>query len=188
MKNLYLYLLKVSKPKLFFVIITFIVIQLFVTLLKIQIIPFFLFGMYSDVFHSQDIYEGIGIEIDGQPFDYMELVDIHTEMIVSPIRNYKAYIDNDSVDPFSKRIFFHPLITRIEENLPELYNKRKFKTILYRVTNDKYSINNFKYWLKRYLEASLDRKINNLKIYINSYTYKKERLVLVSSRKIIEID
>ena len=92
----YLRFLKNEKPVWFWAFIIFFLLHAVVIYRQSQLTPWLNYGMYSQKAYPQASYGGISIEVNGQPFNYMQLNDANKEMLSCPIRLY-AELKTDSL-------------------------------------------------------------------------------------------
>ena len=89
---------------LFVVFMLFIVCQSFFTYKHIENTPFFHYGMYSAIHHTQQIYTVYNILIDNKPIRSLDFTDGQREMVYNTIAYYDGLKQLDFKDSLNKVI------------------------------------------------------------------------------------
>ena len=102
---MYLKKLYFHSKKIFFLAISFCILQAFFIYKGVESFPFFNFGMYSEKQAPKQTYSGIIIKTDGKNFNYYSLPFLTKEMLVEPLNHYALLKKNDFTDePITKTI------------------------------------------------------------------------------------
>ncbi|MBA4168700.1 MAG: hypothetical protein H0X41_14335 [Chitinophagaceae bacterium] len=84
--------------------ILFMFIQLFLTFLKLEATPFFLYGMYSENFSVTDTFSTLKITVNDKPIEYYHSPFRERAMLEETALNYEGMKNNQYTDPLKTRI------------------------------------------------------------------------------------
>lgn len=127
-------------------------IQLILTSLNFQITPFYVWSMYGAKIPVQSEYPVYVLSCDRDTFNFPTWMDHRKMFFTYTILRYDQYLENKMSDPFEEKSKhkFSKL------NLPD-----NFYTRLYNTPSE---INSYPKWLKHYMAANLEVKINSLEV------------------------
>ena len=94
---------KIDKPFFYFFLI-FLIVQFFLTLLRLELTPFFHFGMYSTMHPANQHYTVYSIRVDTTPVRSLDFYDYQREMVYGTISTYDELKENKFHDPLDKFI------------------------------------------------------------------------------------
>lgn len=178
MQHTYFYRLYHHSKSLFILIAGFSFFTVFFNLLGDEVTPFFVWGMFSEVKTPQASYEVYEIKLDGQHYDYTNLLtDPNRFYITGPLNLYRSM---QAKGEAPTRAFF-------KEKLPEHYPW--VAPFLEPITNTEEDLVAFPAWLKRYLEQSTQQRYQRLEVNILTVHYVDEgRVEILDSKPFIRYE
>lgn len=144
-------------------IILFLGGTVFINIIGHEISPFFIWAMLSEKMYVHDEYEVIHIEVDGEPLIYSRKLWDTNRHYIRNTMSYYIDMKNNNED-FSRRFFKEKLNGKYE----------LIESIHSSITNDINASNEFEQWYKRYLEKTLEKDINEIKIEVGYYSYSSD--------------
>jgi hypothetical protein len=148
-------------------------LTLLANLLKLEIIPFFVFKMYSNILPRTEEVSFYVLEYNNKEFNIPEIWNHHKRMLFYYTIEHHQYIyRNNGYDRFQLKLI--PYLSKIE-----FFKKNSLYPFKYQ--NHK----NYAKWLKTYLEDLTQEKIRYLKIYKVVAIYEKCILRVKNKEQII---
>jgi len=171
-KQLYFFRLYQCNRKLFYVVLSFVLITIVCNLLGYEATPFFVWGMYSEKEVEPRFYEVQQVIINDS--ERVDLTNGYTPstrfLMASPLWYYLSIKKNNGTDP---------TISFLQSKLKNRYSLIKpYEHILF---NDTSRINAFIPWYKRYIEEIIKTKVDDLKIMNTMLYYQDEKLIADTS-------
>ncbi len=175
MEKPYFYRLYQYNTKLFFIIVGFSGMTLFFNLTGDQVMPFFVWAMFSEIESPKKNYKTYQLTINRKPYDYSaRRLQPSIEIIRESLQHYDITTDLGE-DP--TRHFF-------QHKLPSYYDN--LSPILNRITPSSEQIITYPSWLKRYLSYKLQHPINTLEVKTLELKYvDKARVKLIHSKPLL---
>ena len=172
---------KKKSPGLFWSLIVFCFLQLVFTLIKLEVTPFFLFGMYSEKVDAPDTVTIYRQKLNGSFLNKKNINKWEWQILVTTIENYDAQLDNKKIDVVD---------TRIENKYPGIYHNSIFSSIKKSITNDSLSVDKYPGWYKQKIQQYTSVDITNLEVLKETYKvgFNKSDFQLLSSKKILSIE
>ena len=125
---------------MYIVIMACILIQVLLTLVKLEATPFLLYGMFSEKLVATDTISSINIQINEKPLTAYGLSLREQQLLETTVGNYVQMKQNHNTDP---------LKTRIESRYPVIYNSAVYPWLSQRIYNSTDDQQLFKKWLKQ---------------------------------------
>ena len=116
-----------------------ILVQLIVTVIKLNVTPFFLFGMYSEKFVASDTFSITKVLVNDKAITAYNTPLREQYLVETNAMNYIGMKRNNYTDV---------LKTRIEQRYPVIYKSALYPFLAQRIYNTQADQNNFKSWLK----------------------------------------
>jgi hypothetical protein len=136
----FLHDLKKKDPKVFLVVIICVVLQLFLTFIKLEVTPFFLFGMYSEKFVATDTFSKITLLVNEKPIEFYKPPLRERNLLETNTINYVEMKRNNDTDI---------LKTRIESRYAIIYESVLYPFFARHIYNTGVTQEQFKVWLKK---------------------------------------
>lgn len=147
--------LKNKEPKLFYFFLLCVLLQVIVTAIKLEVTPFLLYGMYSQKFRQDTLYQQQQIFLDGKNLEAFSFSGPERMMLYTTAENYLLQKENKGVDP---------LQTRIESRYPFFTNTPFYPWLSARIYNKPEAMLQYEQWLKKRLSRKLNREIKQISI------------------------
>lgn len=155
--------------------VMFVIIQGIAQVTKVEVTPFFLFGMYSDVIHSGEEYTRVTCMADGQLITQAQLPRNAGELFFSTLHRFEELERSGFKDRFEGII---------DEKLDGLPGPWK-AGLVERLSFHGPEVPAFEAWAVRYLSVALDRPVHTLHIAREKYRYVHHRPVLTHRSELI---
>lgn len=180
MKNWFLYRVYRFNRMIFYLMMFFLGGTIITNLLGWQIMPFFIWGMYSEKEVMEDDYSVFRITVNGTTtIDYTAGYSNATRFFLSsPLELYLSMKNNGGTDPTE---------TFLKKKLKQ--NFSLVEKVSSKVFNGKTEYEMFLPWYKRYLEQTLKIPVNNFTIdilkgkYITPKSFQMYSTALIDSWK-----
>lgn len=175
LKSSFLATLKSNHPKLFWIIIVFLGINLFFTLIQIEAPPFYVYSMYStpmEIPATQTVYT---IECDGVVFNEPEIWNHHRRIQF----NYSIAYYDQSLQADSSAADGIKAVVKLEKMMGE--NKSYYEKV-YTQTSD---IVLYPRWLKKYMESLLGKQISQMQVFKIIVQYQSDGSVKELSKMML---
>ncbi len=169
----YLRGLRISQPVLFFCVSAFFAIQLALTFIKLEVTPFFLYGMFSEKIPYTDSVFVLKILVNDKPLDeyYSPLRERY--LLEETAMNYERMKKNNYQD-FIK--------TRIESGYPSIA-----RLIPGNIYNSREAITAYPSWLKEKCLQIAGLKEGNVKLIRKGFHWNRKHLQLkLVSNEVLE--
>ena len=178
MSKTYFYRLYQYSKTLFTFVLGFSLLTIFFNLMGDEVMPFFVWGMFSEVKTLQETYDVYEIKIDGKHYDYTNLLtDPNRFYITGPLNMYRSMKEKGEAPT---RVFF-------KEKMGNYYTS--IAPILEPITNELHQLKDFPAWLKRYLEQSTQKTIRQLEVNILQVRYLKDGNVeILGSKRLLDYE
>jgi hypothetical protein len=125
--------------KVFVFAALFLFAQLFLTFIKLEFTPFFLYGMYSEKAAVTDTFSTLNIVVNNKPIEYYSPLR-ESDMLKETAANFEEMKANNYTDP---------LKMRIESRYPFVYNSVLYPFISTKIYNSKKAMDDYRVWLKK---------------------------------------
>jgi hypothetical protein len=159
--------IKQKDKKAFIVVVACIVLQLLLTFTKIEAVPFFLFGMYSEKFHSTDTMSKVMVLFNDRPVESFDIPTRQKELVESTATNYVDMMLNNNTDVYQ---------TRIESRYPTIYESPVYPFFTGRIYNTEAEMSGFRKWLGDKRRQITGNDSGNVKILRKTYTLNQFNL------------
>ncbi|HMF70125.1 MAG TPA: hypothetical protein VK616_01550 [Flavitalea sp.] len=165
----FLHELKQKDHKAYLLILICILIQVALTFIKLEVTPFFLFGMYSEKIAATDTFSIIRVLVNDKPIDSYNPPLREKHLLETNAANYVEMKRNNHTDI---------LKIRIESRYAVIYNSAFYPYLAGHIYNTPMAQNNFKGWLKQKCLkiASIDDGV--VKIVETTYLLNRTTLYL----------
>ena len=172
-KNLYK-----RQPKLFYLFGSFCVIQLLLTFIKLEVTPFFLYGMFSEKVMASDTISERSIWVDGRQLKNTDLLHKEHLLVEETTKKYVLLKKNNSIDIVQ---------TRVESKYPFLTQSAAYPFLKTRIYNTPEDMVAFQHWFKQTCTDLLNKKVQNITFTEDTYLINPERTQLkLLKREIID--
>jgi|GEM_PF-2329374 len=161
--------LKQTDYKVYFFVLGFIFIQLFLTFLKLEVTPFFLYGMYSEKIAVSDTFSEISITVNDKTLESYNSPMRERYLLETNMVNYEEMKTNNHVDI---------LKSRIEKRYPFIYNSALYPFIKEKIYNSSQSQEQYKTWLRRKCLKIANITDGEVKVIRTTYLINKTTLQL----------
>jgi len=165
-----------NKP-LFWLVLVFIIGQGFFTYKGVQTLPFFHFGMYSEVFAPKDHYELLSIYLDSMKIDQKNSNGIPFDFVIETLEYYQG---------LQQLQFKDPILATINKRFENRVGEITLSNITSRLANDSRDAENYKEWLMNLLQRNFNEDAKTLRIEIVTYEYVDKRMVEVNRELLFE--
>jgi hypothetical protein len=152
--------IKQRDRKAFVVITICMVVQLLLTFVKLEVTPFFLFGMYSEKMVATDTISPMKLLFNGQPLDQFNIPQREKDLLESTATNYIDIRLNNNTDVVR---------TRIETRYPLIYTSVLYPFFANRIYNTGVDIEGYKNWLRGKHREITGNDSGNIKIIKTAY-------------------
>jgi hypothetical protein len=125
--------------KVFVFVLGFLFLQLFLTFVKLEAPPFFLYGMFSENIPVTDTFVTVKIMVNDQPLENYQPPLRERYLLETTAINFEDIKNNHYTDI---------LQTRIESRYPFIYNAVWYPGVSRKIYNSPQAINNYRGWLK----------------------------------------
>lgn len=133
--------LKSRQPKLFYFCITLTVLQLLCTAIKLEVTPFFLYGMFSEQVSPVHNITQQKILLNGRPLEDFSLPFREQMFLETTMENYVAQKQNNETDP---------LRTRIENRYPFFTNLPIYPFLTNKIFNPAEALPRYEQWFLKH--------------------------------------
>jgi hypothetical protein len=149
--------------------------QCIAQLLRVEITPFFLFGMYSEPIMSEPEYVRVACTVDGEPLTQAQMPRFAGELFFSTLYRFQVLADHDFQDHYA------PTIADELAGLPPTVKRLLADRLSYRPEH----AGAFGDWTIRYLSHALGRSVNTVQVIRETYRYVDRRPQLVEASIIL---
>jgi len=160
------------------IIVLFVGLYLSLHLLKVQITPLFIFGMYSKKVPTQQEYMMYELVVDNETIKPTELGRLNREIIIGPLEYYFNHKTNMNVDPIKSFVL---------SKRPKWESNSVFKWVGDQVFTKEEELSKFPNWYKSYLEQSIGKEIQRLEVFAKYSVYQESMLVEKHKELILSI-
>jgi hypothetical protein len=157
---MFLSTVKKKSPGLFWCLIIFCFLQVVFTLIKLEVTPFFLFGMYSEKINAPDTVSVYQEKLNGYLLNKKKIHKWDLDILHMGIENYNAQLFNNKIDIVD---------TRIKTKYPGIYNNAVFHSIKKYIMNDSLSLDKFGDWCKQKIYQYTGEKVGTFEVYKEVY-------------------
>lgn len=172
-KNLYK-----RQPKLFYLFGSFCIIQLLLTFMKLEVTPFFLYGMFSEKVMPSDTLSERSVWVDGKQLKNTDLLHKEHLLIEETTKKYVLLKKNDSIDIVQ---------TRVEVKYPFLTHSFAYPFLKTRIYNQPADMITFQHWFKATCEDLLNKKVQHITFTEDTYLINPEKTQLkLLKREVID--
>jgi len=178
---MFLSTVKKKSPGLFWCLITFCFLQMAFTLIKLEVTPFFLFGMYSEKVTVPDTVPVYQEKLNGHLLNKKKIHRWNLDILQVGIENYNAQLFNNKIDIVD---------TRIKTKYPGIYHNPFFHSIKKYITNDSLSLDKFGGWCKKKIHQYTGETVRTFEVYKEIYKadFKSGNPQLLSTEKIFHLE
>lgn len=173
LKNPYLYRLYTKSKRWFAVFCIFIVTTFFTHKKGVEITPFFVWGMYSNIDTVKPSYDILEVTINNN--EKLRLDQTWAEpyrmMIYTSFDKYSHYADDGNIDSM--------MFYRKDE--PGFIRHWQY-TIASRLANKQENILQYPVWLKRYVAHALNKNVATIKVDKITFTYNDKGYATIISK------
>jgi len=163
-KNLY-----ERQPKLFYLFGSFCILQVLVNLIKLEVTPFFLYGMFSEKVVPSDTLTERSVWVDGQLLKNTHLWHKEHLVIDETAKKYVLIKQNDSTDIVQ---------TRVENRYPFLTQSFLYPFLKARIYNTPSDFSDFQHWFKQACAKMLNKEVKQITIKEDTYLINPQRTEL----------
>jgi len=149
--------------------------QCIAQVLRVEITPFFLFGMYSEPIMSEPGYVRVACTVDGEPLTQAQLPRFAGELFFSTLYRFQVLADHDFQDHYA------PTIAVELAGLPPSVKRLLEDRLSYRPEH----AGPFGDWTIRYLGQALGRSVSTVQVTRETYRYVDRRPQLVDASIIL---
>jgi hypothetical protein len=178
-----MFLSKVKKdsPGLFWCLIVFCFFQIAFTLIKLEITPFFLFGMYSEKLETSDKVSVYKVKLNDHLLNRNDIKKWDFDILIMAIENYNAQFLNNKIDVVD---------TRIKTRYPDVYKSHIFSSMKRYIMNDSSNLDKFRGWYKRKIRQYTKEDVKTFEVYKETYkiNLRYKSFQLLSTEKIFYIE
>ena len=180
-KKMFLTKVKERSPGLFWFLIAFCFFQAVFTLIKLEVTPFFLFGMFSEKVNVPDTVTIYRQKLNGNLLNQKDINKWEWNILTTTIENYDAQLSNNKIDVVDKRI---------RNKYPGIYYSSIFSSVKKNITNDSSSVNKYPDWYKQKIRQYTSENITNIEVLKENYKvgFNNSSFQLLSSKKILSIE
>lgn len=157
------------EPKLFYLFGSFFILQVCLSLIKLEVTPFFLYGMFSEKTIPSDTLTERSIWIDGKQLKNTDLLHKEHLVLEETAKKYVLLKKNESIDIVQ---------TRVEEKYGFLTRSPIYPFLQERIYNKATDIPAFERWFKKTCERLLNKEIQQVSIKEDTYLINPERTQL----------
>lgn len=153
----------------------FLLCQGMAQVLRVEITPFFLFGMYSEPIRPEPVYVRVACTVDGEPLTQAQMPRFAGELFFSTLHRYQVLHDHQFHD--------HYAATLADElsDLPPRLKRLLEDRLSYRPEH----ADPFGAWTIRYLGQALGRPVSDIEVSRETYRYVDRRPQLVEASVIL---
>lgn len=175
--SFFIYLRK-NQPKLFYLFGLFFILQVFFVLIKWEVTPFFLYGMYSEKATAPITYSQTVVCVNGKELNMDQLSGEERMLIDETTEHYlhiKANNDTDIVQ------------SRVEQRYHSLTNSFIYPFLKERIYNTPNDVPAYEKWLKKKCSSIINEKVDIVTIKKNIYEFNSEltQLKQLSSETVV---
>ncbi len=173
-----MFLSKVKKtsPVLFWCLAAFCFLQVTFTFIKLEVTPFFLYGMYSEKFYLSDTVSIYKQKLNGYALQPKPFSRWRGDILLTGIENYNAQLKNNKVDVVD---------TRVSSRYPGIYSSPLFQAVKKNITNDSTVLTKFPGWCRRKIYEYTGEEIITYELiketYLVNLAQKKYKLLSVET-------
>ncbi len=143
--------------------------------LRVEITPFFLFGMYSEPIMSEPEYVRVACTVDDEPLTQAQMPRFAGELFFSTLYRFQVLADHDFQDHYA------PTIADELAGLPPSVKRLLEDRLSYRPEH----AGPFGDWTIRYLGQALGRSVRTVQVTRETYRYVDRRPQLVDASIIL---
>jgi hypothetical protein len=114
-------------------------VQVFLTFIKLEVTPFFLFGMYSQKINATDTLSAMQVLVNDEPLVKHNPPFREKELVMTNAENYIRMVRNNGRDIVE---------TRVEQKYPTIKRSYWYSSIAVRIFNTPEAIERFKPWFR----------------------------------------
>lgn len=163
-KNLYK-----RQPKLFYLFGSFCMVQLLLALIKLEVTPFFLYGMFSEKVIPSDTISERSVWVDGIQLKNTHLLHKEHLLIEETVKKYVLIKKNGGIDIVQ---------TRVEARYPFLTQSFAYPFLKTRIYNIPKDVLAFQHWFKQTCEDLLHKDVQRVTIKEDTYVTNPRRTEL----------
>jgi len=166
---------KADNPRLFWFFVTFIVLTLGTTALKIEFPPLYVYTMYSWPSKQKDVHTIYSIEYDGRVFNEPELWNHHRRIMF----NYSISYYDKCIQADSSAVDALPFLSKMNAILGAEHS------YIANVFTTKEDIRRYPQWLKHYMQSLIGQSIKRIKVYRIEAIYQEDGHVKEISKTLL---
>lgn len=160
-KNLYK-----RQPKLFYLFGSFCILQVLFSLIKLEVTPFFLYGMFSEKVMPSDTLSERSVWVDGQQLKNTHLWHKEYLVIEETAKKYALIKQNGSIDMVQ---------TRVENRYPFLTHSFVYPFLKTKIYNKPSDMSVFQQWFKQTCADMLNKDVQQVTIKEDTYLINAAR-------------
>jgi hypothetical protein len=157
--------LRKNQPKLFYLFGLFFILQVFFVLIKWEVTPFFLYGMYSEKAIPSATFTENSVWLNGKKLDMNLLSGEERLLIEETTEHYLHTKGNNDIDIVK---------TRVEQRYGLLTNSFIYPFLKHRIYNTAADVRGYEKWLKEKCSSIINEKVDTITLKKNTYEINKQ--------------
>jgi len=148
--------------KLFYFFLFFFIVQVLLLVLKLEVTPFFLYGMYSEKVPASNIYKTTTVYADEKDIATLNFSAREADLLLTGIDNYLALKNNQGIDVVQ---------TRVETRYPFFTNSVFYPPLKSKIYNSPQSVALFESWFKQKCNRLTPAPVDTISVVANYYQF-----------------
>jgi hypothetical protein len=154
------------EPKLFYLFGSFFIVQVCLILIKLEVTPFFLYGMFSEKVAPSDTFTERTILVDGKNLKTEDLWAMESLLFEETANHYIAIRQNNNIDIVQ---------SRVEQRYPFLTQSFLYPFLKERVYNRPSDVQDYPAWFKERCSRLFHKNILQVSIIQDTYQLNPQR-------------
>ncbi len=151
--------------KLFYFFLFFIAVQIVLLFLKLEVTPFFLYGMYSQKISYTEIHKTTSVYVNGQDISTLAIPLRERDMLLTGIENYLSMKQNGGTDVVQ---------TRVESSYHFLTTSLLYPFLKKNIYNKPEALPLFETWFKQKCSRYTKAPVEQIKIIYKYYKFNTQ--------------
>jgi hypothetical protein len=158
-----------KQPKLFYLFGSFFILQLFFAAIKLEVTPFFLYGMFSEKAAPKTFFTEKEIWVNGKKLTTKDLWIQEALLLDETSSHYISIKQNNNVDVVQ---------SRVEQRYGFLTNSFLYPFMSQRIYNTPAAVIAYERWFKNKCSSILNEPVSSVKIIENTYKIDQQRTTI----------
>jgi hypothetical protein len=162
------------QPKLFYLFGSCFILITILNLIKLEVTPFFLYGMFSEKVAIPSTITQKKLLVDGNELRTQHLWVMESLMFEETTSHYLNIKQNQGIDIVQ---------SRVESRYPFLTNSFVYPFLKQHIYNTAADVKTFEQWIKEKCEDVINKKVNRVTIVQDTYQIHPQRTAIKHSNR-----